>query len=125
MPGTRVQFDPRHFFNVSRYKMARRLLSALRRFGVTERVLGVCTYKIAIGDSDLINVRFDPLCGLNSDITQGPRSAISGREQMQQVAPLLDHLIGLHEQRRRDRETRYPGCLEVDHQLILCRQLNR
>jgi hypothetical protein len=32
-----------------------------------------CTHKI--GDNDLINVRFGPLCGLKSDIPRGPRSA--------------------------------------------------
>jgi hypothetical protein len=105
--------------------MARRLLSALRRFGVTERVLGVCTYKIAIGDSDLINVRFDPLCGLNSDITQGPRSAISGREQMQQVAPLLDHLVGAYKERGRHFEAERLGGLEIDHELVFGRCLHR
>ena len=41
------------------------------------------THKIA--GSDLINVRFGPLCGLKSDISRGPRSAISCREQMQQM----------------------------------------
>jgi hypothetical protein len=46
------------------------------------------------GNSDLIDVRFCPLCGLKSDISRGPRSAISGCEQMQQVAPLLDDLVG-------------------------------
>jgi hypothetical protein len=35
-------------------------------------------HKIAIGDSDLINVRFGPLCGLKSDISRGPRSAMNG-----------------------------------------------
>jgi hypothetical protein len=40
---------------------------------------------IAIGDCDLITVRFGPLCGLKSDIFRGPRSATTGREQMQQT----------------------------------------
>jgi hypothetical protein len=38
------------------------------------------------GDRDAINVRFGPLCGLKSDISRGPRSAISCREQVQQNA---------------------------------------
>jgi hypothetical protein len=33
----------------------------------------------------IINVRFGPLCGLKSDITQGPRSAITGCERSQQT----------------------------------------
>src|SRR5262249_42275945 len=33
---------------------------------------------IAIGDRDLINVRFGPLCGLTLDISRGPRSANCG-----------------------------------------------
>src|SRR5215475_2706584 len=33
-----------------------------------------CAHKIAIGDSDLINVRFGPPYGLKSDISRGPRS---------------------------------------------------
>jgi len=37
-----------------------------------------CTHKNAIGGSDLINVRFGPLCGLKSGI---PRGAIFCREQ--------------------------------------------
>jgi len=41
--------------------------------------------KSRIGDSDLINVRFGPLCGLKSDISRGLRSANSGCEQMQQT----------------------------------------
>jgi len=42
--------------------------------------------KSRIGDSDLINVRFGPLCGLKSDISRGLRSANSGCEQMHQHA---------------------------------------
>ena len=44
-----------------------------------------CTYKIAIGGSDLINVRFTPLCGLKLDISRRPRSAITRPEQVQQT----------------------------------------
>jgi hypothetical protein len=42
--------------------------------------LSECTHKITIGDSDLINVRFGPLCGLKSDIPRGPRSALAVRK---------------------------------------------
>src|SRR5215510_5526626 len=31
--------------------------------------------RVTIDDSDLINVRIGPLCGLKSDISRGPRSA--------------------------------------------------
>src|SRR5262245_41537698 len=43
-----------------------------------------CTHKIAIGDSELINVRFGPLCRVKSNISQGLRSAKTGCEQSQQ-----------------------------------------
>ena len=43
-------------------------------------------HKIAIGDSDLTNVRFGSLCGLKSDISRGPRSA-SRRHHAQLAAP--------------------------------------
>jgi hypothetical protein len=40
------------------------------------------------------NVRLGPLCGLKSDIPRGPRSAKTGREQLQQGSALFDHLVG-------------------------------
>jgi hypothetical protein len=43
-----------------------------------------CIHNIAIGGSNLLNVRFDPLCGLKSDISRGARSAKGCREQMHQ-----------------------------------------
>jgi hypothetical protein len=49
------------------------------------------------------NVCFGPLCGLKSDITRGPRSAISGREHRNKKASLFDHLgeagVGTSQQR--------------------------
>jgi len=52
------------------------------------KVLPSCTLHrsgLVSGDSDVINVRFGPLCGLKSDISQGPSSANSGPEQVQQT----------------------------------------
>ena len=44
---------------------------------------------------------------------------------LQQTAPLFDHLVGalLHE--KRHLQPKRLGGLEVDHQLVLCRRLNR
>src|SRR5262249_61179780 len=39
-------------------------------------------------------------------------------------APLLDHLIGSTQQRRRNRESERPGGLEVDHEFVLGRLLH-
>jgi len=54
---------------------------------------------VAIGDTDLIIVRFGPLCGLKLDISRGPRSARTGREQLHsnectEGRLLLDHFVG-------------------------------
>jgi hypothetical protein len=51
---------------------------------VTATNVRACTHKIA----NLINVRFGLLCGLRSDITRVPRSAISG------AAASLDKFVG-------------------------------
>jgi hypothetical protein len=40
------------------------------------------------------HVRFTPESGLKSDIVACPLSAKSGSERMQQIALLLDHLVG-------------------------------
>ena len=44
---------------------------------------------------------------------------------MQQVAPLLDHLVGTGKQRRRDLKAERLGRLQVDHELVLGRRLHR
>src|SRR5262249_2977493 len=53
------------------------------------------THKIAIGDRDLINDRFGPLCGLKSDISRGPRSANSGRCRHSRNETLWNASLGL------------------------------
>ena len=66
--------------------------------------------------SDLVNVRFAPLCGLNSDISRGPRGAISGCKQLQQ-GHLFDHLVGDGQYPRRECDPECSGGLEVDNEL--------
>src|SRR5262249_42272170 len=52
-------------------------------------------------------------------------SAKSGCEQTEQVAPLLDHLVGAGEQRPRHVEAKHPGGLGIDYQLELARLHDR
>src|SRR5262245_17364512 len=51
--------------------------------------------------------------------------AITGCEQMQQAAPLLDHLVGAGEQRWRHSDAERLRGLEIDCQLVLGRRLYR
>jgi hypothetical protein len=69
---------------------------------------------IAIGESGRINVRFGALSGHKPDIVPCPLSASSGRERVQQVAPLSDDLVGDGKQFRRHRETERSSSLEVE-----------
>ena len=61
----------------SEVKSICRGLTVILARGPCGRNLGTCTHKIA----NLINVRFDPLCGLRPDITRGARRANSGLMQ--------------------------------------------
>ena|SRR5262249_16216916 len=78
-----------------------------------------CTGSAAIGDSDLINVRFGPLCRLKSDNLRGPRSAASGLMQCSKTRS-FDNIISARKQCRWQFEAERLGGLEVDEQLNLC-----
>jgi hypothetical protein len=49
-------------------------------------------HEIPERDFSVVNVRFGSPCGLNSDISRGPRSATSG------LTSLFDHFVGEREQ---------------------------
>jgi hypothetical protein len=53
------------------------------------------------------------------------RCANSGYEQMQQVASLLDHLIGAREQGWRHSKAECPGCRHIDREMELGPLLDR
>jgi hypothetical protein len=55
-----------------------------------------------------IHVRFASDSGHQDGRDRCPLSAIFCREQMQQMASLLDHLVGEHQQRRRNVEAEPP-----------------
>jgi hypothetical protein len=63
------------------------------------------------------HVRYFPDSDRNADITGGPVRAIFCREQMQQMASLLDHLVGERQQRRRNVDAERLRGLEVENQI--------
>jgi hypothetical protein len=77
----------------------------------------------------LKHARFAPKADKQADVSLGPLSAITGREQMQQTTcadvTLFDHLVGASEQRWRHVEPERPGGLEVDDEFVLGRRLHR
>jgi hypothetical protein len=76
-------------------------------------------------DSDLINVRFGPLCGLKSDISCGPGCAKTGCEQSQQGGPLFDHLVGDGKHAWRNGQAESLRGLDVDDELKFARLHDR
>src|SRR5262249_7116452 len=66
-----------------------------------------------------------PRADILADIAGGPRSAISGCEQMQQTNALFDHLVGSRKYRRRHIEAERLGSPEIDNELELGRLLDR
>src|SRR2546429_6596132 len=70
-------------------------------------------------------VRFCPKSRHRCCVPARPLRARSGCEQMQQVAPLLDHLVGAAEQRDWKSDAERMGGLEIDDQLGFCGLLHR
>jgi hypothetical protein len=69
------------------------------------------------------HVCFAPKADKEASMALSPLCAISGCEQMQQVASLLDDLVGAGEKRWRHVEAEHIGGLEVDREPILRRRL--
>jgi hypothetical protein len=80
-----------HLASVSKYRVLRNGFETFASMCVREGNSRALGYKIAIGDSDLINVRIGPLCGLKSDISRGRRSAMSRHSPLTtfQIAPVI------------------------------------
>src|SRR5262249_60130976 len=65
-------------------------------------------------------VRFTPESGQIADLSECPLCAKSGREQMQQVAPLLNHLVGDGEQPWWEAEAESQKSIETVSQTERC-----
>src|ERR1700738_92871 len=64
-----------------------------------------------------IAVRFTPVSGIDSRSQGLPGRAISGREQMQQIASSFDHLVGAHKQSGWHSKAERVRGLQVEDQL--------
>jgi hypothetical protein len=71
---------------------------------------------------------FSPVCGLKPDISRCPRSAKTGREQVQQtyrLRDLLDHLVGGRDKIRRERKLERMGSTKIDDEIKFRRYVDR
>ena len=66
------------------------------------------------GARGLCDVRCAPTSGTKADMPGGQDWAITGREQVRQIGPLFDHVVGAGEQGRWHVKTERLGGLEID-----------
>src|SRR5262245_36068746 len=81
-----VRLMPHHAHSIDRWDDATGSNLYEHLAGVNDLRLGRGLVKSRLV-TRITNVRCSPLCGLKSDIPRGPRSAITGREQVQQGSP--------------------------------------